>query len=575
MPKTRTLPDLRIRNVLFTERDVIWDLNIFLYRGASSLNARAVQSAISSGELGGPILERLEVIVPIHEYLCGLAAGGEPRVTTQSRIVCLKSFFQFIDRDDLTLTLETLEFCYFAWIDFLVYRTKKRRADVPRNKKGGTGRIQLSSVRSIVSCVSIAFDEVLKRPTKISQRKIIPAEGKRKSAVGVQAEKQNLSDTFEFGHMLQDICDALTTDVIENSILPLEIVLRDGRKFHAACAWQDKSKTRNSNLTVARNRLANIRMEAEIEMFIAQTGLNLAQAFNMELRHFFYSSHLDGYQVKDHKGRRSGAVLFEIFKDYKAHFERYLKWRKRCFPASTRLFPFYATAGHGAGYRFTGYRLRDICKEVGIKFIGPQALRNTRVNWLLRESGSPELTAEMAQHSQKTLLTVYHRPSLQRAITESHNFWIEYDPHPHKARFTSTSEIDSQGPAAGPGSCVGEAKKIRDAPDEAPDPDCMKKSGCLWCNAHRDIDTFKYVWALVTFRHLKLIEISKAPLFIEKSDKPVAARLTLERIDSRIAWFESSTRIREEWVLEARELVLSGEYHEDYADLVNLLEGNQ
>lgn len=72
-----------------------------------------------------------------------------------------------------------------------------------------------------------------------------------------------------------------------------------------------------------------------------------------------------------------------------------------------------------------------------------------------------------------------------------------------------------------------------------------------------------------------MIEISKATLYIQKADKPVAARLTLEKIDSRLKWFEDSNKTRKEWVDEANVLVGAGEYHPDYGDLIDFLEGRR
>lgn len=55
-------------------------------------------------------------------------------------------------------------------------------------------------------------------------------------------------------------------------------------------------------------------------------------------------------------------------------------------------------------------------------------LRNSRVNRLLRRSGDLELTAEMAQHAEQTLLGIYERPSQQRAMGEIMRFWNCADP---------------------------------------------------------------------------------------------------------------------------------------------------
>ncbi len=519
-------------------------------------------------------MERLELVAVLHEHICGLTVAGKSRSGTQSLISVLRAFFQFVDKDGLFLTLETFEKCYLEWAASMVHRIRTSKTSTKRNRIGTIGFSHRSG-HTLASSLGSLIDTIFNRPTSILQHTGLRSIKRRKSAIGVQAEKQSLSDTFEFGHMLQDICDALTIDVITKAPVPFEIKLRTGKSFVVGHPMFDHSIAEGSTISITRHTMANVRIEAELEMFIAQTGINAKQAVDAELRHFFYVSHLDGYQVKDHKSRRGGAVLFEIFKAYKHHFERYLAWRRQFFPTSNRLFPFFSTVGHGHGFRFTGWRLRNICAELEIPFISPRTLRNTRVNWLLRESGSPAVTAEMAQHTKETLIRVYHKPSLQRAIAESNNFWAEYDPHADEAHFASTKDSQSPQPAAGPGSCVGEPQKSGDAPSEVPEPDCMKKGGCLWCKSHRDIDIFEYVWSLATFRHLKMIEISKATLYIQKAEKPVAARLTVEKIDSRLKWFEASSKTRKQWVDEANVLVGADDYHPDYRDLIDFLEGRR
>jgi hypothetical protein len=61
--------------------------------------------------------------------------------------------------------------------------------------------------------------------------------------------------------------------------------------------------------------LVNIRIEAELLVFIAQTGMNLSQAHNLRRTQYSYKSTIDGYEVRDYKERRQGEVLFEIFSD--------------------------------------------------------------------------------------------------------------------------------------------------------------------------------------------------------------------------------------------------------------------
>ncbi|CAG9170831.1 hypothetical protein LMG23994_02018 [Cupriavidus pinatubonensis] len=320
------------------------------------------------------------------------------------------------------------------------------------------------------------------------------------------------------------------------------------------------AETQYHQLLEGRFYLANIRIEAEISMFIAQTGMNSSQALNEELQKFFYISHLDGYEVKDHKNRRRGMVLFQIFKDYKAHFERYLEWRRKLFPDSGKLFPLIGREGTRQERRFNGARIKLICQELGIPYVPPRTLRNTRINWLLRKSADPELTADLAQHTTETLLTVYALPSLQRAMVETVCFWSKADPH-----LVRTESV-------APGDCTGTPKPVEDMPDEAPKPDCIKAAGCLWCQNHRDVDSFDHIWALASFKHLKAIELSKARTPITDKSVP-PSQSAIDRINDKLRWYEQSNETRRDWVSEAQARIEEGDWHPNFAYDILELEG--
>ncbi|MBM9995365.1 site-specific integrase, partial [Pseudomonas aeruginosa] len=95
----------------------------------------------------------------------------------------------------------------------------------------------------------------------------------------------------------------------------------------AARAAHDADRTLRTRFPIV-----NLRIESELLMFIAQTGLNLQQAHTLRVEQFHYTSHLDGYQIRTYKNRREGEVLFEIFASYREWFERYLEWRSEWFP---------------------------------------------------------------------------------------------------------------------------------------------------------------------------------------------------------------------------------------------------
>ncbi|MGF6658221.1 integrase [Paraburkholderia youngii] len=561
MPHTRSglqLPDLSISDVKFGANETPWNLNILLYEGAAATRKNLVAQLIASGALGRPLYDRLELLVKLHEEISGPQGSGGSRETASNQFLYLRMLFAFADHSRLPLTLESVTETYCGWADFLFHRTRIKKGTHTNMQRRKRQSLSMRSAYSYASTVGTLLDRVLVRNTPIIELTRLVYRRQRKTATGVQAEKQNLKDTFVFGHLLQDICDGLPLRVILDEPMPIQLTLRSGSTLSRKGATGYARTEQEVNLG-DRYPFANLRIEAELLMFIAQTGMNLAQASNLELRQFFYVSHLDGYQVKDHKNRRGGAVLFEIFKDYKLHFERYLAWRRSLFPHSDRLFPFIKFLGTREDTKFSGHRIRGICKELNIAFVSPRSLRNTRVNWLLRKSGDPDLTAEMAQHAEETLLKVYDRPSVQRASVETLRFWSKFDPHLAKTQ------------SVAPGDCTGNPKPLLPTSKDGPKPDCRTASGCLWCENHRDVDSLDYVWALTSFQHLKVIELSKARLPKREEDVPPAQR-AIDRIHEKLAWFEQSNECRKKWVHESQALVAEGDFHPNFRGEITELE---
>lgn len=552
-------PDLTFPSIQYGARETPMDLQILLYKGGALTYTKKTKQLIDDGALGEVLAERVELVRRIHEFISGQLAGGGSRQTAKNNLRSLRDFFGWQDSTNTSASIHNVEQVFLSWADSMLLRHRVKKD------------LTMRSAYSMASRIALILDFILERPTTlIAATRLIPPIV-RKSAVSRDSEKELLEGTFAFGHALQDICDGLPRDVVLKAALPLRIKLRTGQHVEQ---WSDFPRRsvdisepprteaflayQNEGTLRTRSPLANLRIEAELLMFIAQTGMNLAQAHQLKLRHFFYASYLDGYQVRDRKNRRGGEVLFEIYRDYKPHFERYLTWRRQLFPESEFLFPFIRMGRIASQH--PQFRLRTICKGLGIRFVPPQTLRNTRVNWLLRRSGDPDQTAEMAQHTKETLLRVYERPSQQRAMAEATHFWSKHDP-----QLLSTT-------AAAPGACDGRPAPQTDLPKDAPSPDCIRPSGCLWCEKHRDVDSQDYVWALASFRHVKVVELAAWPA--PKATQEVhPAQLAIERLSGKLAWFRESNARRRGWVDEALARIDEGDYHLDWRNLVSALEG--
>ncbi|KAK44903.1 hypothetical protein BG58_22275 [Caballeronia jiangsuensis] len=540
----------------FGEQETPWNLNVLLYRGGAGTNIRVGQALIESGALGGPLDDRLPLVQALHQEFSARITSGISKASIAGEIGSVRSMFAFADAENLPMTMATVTASYCHWAAYLVSRTRRRNGAKTKQK---TRALSKSSAYSIGSSVGILLNKILERKTPILELTNIESPKRRKRPIGRQAERQNLADTFAFGHLLTDICDALTIKTVKDASLPLTISLRSG--LQVALKEPDTWRQMDQTLGLGgRYVLVNCRIQAELCMFIGQTSMNITQAQNLPLRRFFYAGHIDGYQVKDHKNRRHGPVLFEIFKDYKPHFERYLEWRRTIFKDSDLLFPLIHRQGTLPTTEFMPRVLRQLCEQANVAYVVPRQLRGTRVNWLLRRTSDADTTSELVQNTKEVLLNIYHRPSEQRAMGEVIRFWNKVDPS-----IASTE-------AVAPGGCDGAKPELNtNTPRGAPAPDCRRPSGCLWCSNHRDIDTLDYVWALVSFKHLKIIELSRGPVPKAGDDAP-PAELVVARIDEKLRGLAESNELRRAWVVEAETRIAEGDFHVSFSDEMQELE---
>lgn len=549
-----------------------WDLYPLLYRGGAGARVNKVSLQISQGQFGKLLPERVELVTRLHDLLAGDLSGGGSRFSAQNKILALRQLFAWGDSEGERLSHETIEGNFVRWCDHLLHRYRVNRS------------ISEGTLYDFTRLVATMLDRVLGRESSmIRSTRIRKPRGKGKIRTS-QAEKQNLQVTFDFGYFLADICNELTLKVTKGT-LPVRIPLRSGQVLEQWSGLQRPHKaearrarpqtqaqvktslavrnTRNQDSTIrTRYPLVNLRIEAEMMMFIAQTGVNLQQAHTLRLEQFHYTSHLDGYQVRAYKNRRNGEVLFEIYANYRYWFERYLAWLAGWFSSQPEglLFPLVRSRGRNTEEAPQFTMLDRVCRELGIPMVRPKKLRGVRINWLLRETQSPEQIAELAQHSVETLISVYADPHPQLAMVEVTRFHQQTDP--------------SISPPA-PGQCVsGNPEPMQDIPQEAPRPDCITAAGCLFCTQHRDIESDDHVWSLTSLRYLKSIELAGySPPKPGKNIAMVHPALTVvDRLSAKLRFFEESSAVRKLWVEEARARIKEGEYHPAWDGFIRLAE---
>ncbi|EJL81201.1 phage integrase family protein [Herbaspirillum sp. CF444] len=551
-----------------------WDLCPLLYRGGAGEKVKKALQKIKQGHLGDVIPERVELVSQLHEILVGDLIGGGSRFSANNKIVALRSFFTWCDERQEHLSLETVTNVFIHWADHLLHRHRVE------------SYLTQASLYDLVRLTATMFDRVLGRESSlIKSTRIRKPIGKGRSQT-TKSDNQNLKNTFDFGHVLADICNGLTWEATTGA-LPVCITLRTGQvlKQWSGLTNLDKPTTRikkppsigenkksearraawNQDLRLStRSPLLNLRIESELLMFIAQTGMNLQQAHTLRVEQFHYTSHLDGYQVRSYKNRRNGEVLFEIYANYRDWFERYLAWRAQWFPDESDglLFPLVRTGGRIKEAAPQFVNLVRVCKTIGVQIIRPGKLRKTRINWLLRESQNPEQVAELAQHTMETLIRVYVDPHPQIAMVEITRFHQQTDP-----------SISSPAP----GRCVAAIPEvIHEIPQSAPRPDCINAAGCLFCTQHRDIESEDHVWSLTSLSHLKSLELAlyRPPIADSQAASRHPALITIERLTAKLKFFEESSHGRKRWVDEARARIAEGEYHPAWDGFIRLAELN-
>jgi integrase len=567
------IPDLTFPMVKYGAIETPWDLRVLLYKGGAKGNSKAVFNEIAQNKMGRPIHARMELVTKIYAELTARLVGGGAKASASSNIKAIRAFFSWADEFDQQLSIEEVEDSYRHWSDYLLERV---RAKIIKNITAYHKAILISSILDVV----LDRSQPLIFTTRLSVKK------RSTRAMSVVGDKQSLTDTFRFGHLCLDVIKSLSYEAIFGS-LPVKIQFRDGREIEHWSGLRDPAKlvafqpgyknkfqiekvkrlraNWEADLTLnSRHPLINLRILAEMMVFIGQTGMNLAQAHNLTINQYSYRSTSDGYDVRTYKNRRKGEVLFSIYNEYRELFEKYLAWRKKVFgETSNRLFPFIRKLGALETSIFDFKVLRYVCKIMGITFVSPQKLRNTRVNWLLRQSRAPDQTAEQAQHMKQTLLQVYEKPSLQVAQVEIIEFWKKNDPR----------LIGMEVACPAPGSCNGVPTSILELPSETPKPDCSNPSGCLFCSHHRDVDSEDYVWSTASMRHLNVTILPRFhPPAKTNPDSARHVQMVIDVLTAKLKWFRDSNATRKSWVEEAQEKLNEGHFHIHWRHLIESAE---
>lgn len=572
-----TIPDLRIRSIPIGPRDYGYDLKRFLYRGAGAIKTPYVDDRIAKGDFGSPLIERLKLLESIHAQIEDVPLSIHSKIQLYTTI---SFFIKWVDRQSINthLTIETATDLFLGYAEHL-----KLRVRIEKNMKW-------TSAYTMLRVLSRILGPVIDPSAQGAHRALCDLAGirQRKSSKlsrGIQADKQRLDHTFQFGSFLGNICSTLTSEVLRGP-LPIHVAVTDSEQTLSLAPKRfdfdldinqiqhKQSRERALKLRAAlplnvdakdvRSSLINLRIRAEMLIFIAQTSMNLWQAKDLPRTEYRWQVNDENYIVKAvYKARRQGVAKFLVFRSYREHFTRYISWLDELglSEEDDRLFPILYHSNIPAAYKPPSFdTLRRHCMELGIPFFTPRELRRTRVNWLLRRSRDPDLTAELAVHTKETLLRIYEEGDLQSASQEIGAYYSKTDPSLRQQRDSPVCLKGSDSP-----------HPTQDIPKEAPQPDCTTPEGCLWCEHLRDVLAPDYCWRLASHRHLKSMEVA---FFHPNAIKTIhPGYLVIDRLNMKLKAIAERSEACAGWVKDAEDQIRESDFHPEWANLIEIIEG--
>lgn len=569
--------DLTIKGLRMGTHETIWDLKVLLYKNASSVRRDKVIAIIDNGEFGDVLQERVSLITKLHNFLTGQIVSGASHITIKTYLRHFWSFVSWLESENITFTEDTIVSRFNIWTEHLIDRSYNKR-----NLKHFTAYKTASTTANILArTLSLPGSKpghTLMLNTRLSRP------NKTKKTLGTQADKQNLSSTFDFGKILTKICHCLDLDTVRGS-LPIKVALEADKVITIAgnLLYPDLDVETIEHPVIKRNAIAkrqtlaegislfennkrsnilNIRIGAELLIFLAQTGMNLRQAASLRSGDFRWKTNGEDYDVfRVYKERRHGEAIFSCYNSYRDHLQTYLKWLNDTGlkKLDDRLFPLLSRGMiRSEATSINLSSIKNLFKKHGLNYFTPSDLRKTRVNWLIRHTDDLALTAGQMGHTPAVLVQDYLRPHHQRATSEIISFHNNYLP--------------SKLPP-GPGVCVGQAnpQKITSVTDEAPVPDCISPEGCIFCTHHKDIMSQDYCWKLAS--HIRLKNLELGGYKPSKKNYTHPACLVIDRLNLKLDAIAKSSAIRELWVIEARDSIRAGHYHAQWSGFINLLEG--
>jgi hypothetical protein len=483
----------------------------------------------------------------LKSHLEGLLESGISSRTLRTNIIALKAFIRFLDKANNELcSVEDLTHSLFAYSELLLTRVNLKEIK------------NMTAYDAIARCAALLNGAVEDFKFDVAHTRV-KKEKKSRRALGREAEKVMLTEAAKLANFCFELTKNFKASSLTTGMLPIYVKAND-KLINFTPARVETAKVSQDFSQTAAYMAFNFRVVAEVFIFLGMTLQNQAPTYNLKRVKFNYKPLGDNYEVREYKHRRGGEVLFKIPKPYRSHFEDYLLFIDNYAPKSKWLFPYLEKyKGFKKRTDQNTSRFKSLCSRYDVPWIKPSAFRSIGENILLRLSSDEQTAADYANHAIATFRDSYELPSLQRAMVEVTRFWNESDPL-NKSGLT-VSLFNSP--------CDGVPTLIEEDMGMLPKPDCISPTGCIGCSHYRDEESLEYVWGLLSFKYLKIIEASS---YISEEQKP--SNIVIDWVNNKVQWFKTSNnKLHREWVAESEKRIEEGDYHPSWSRKIEKYEG--
>jgi hypothetical protein len=542
------------------ERKAHLDLTYFLYKGGANLHRPEAERRLLARTLGRRIARRIPFVNACYQVMSDRWEDSASFASMESDYSALSAFFEFSDGRDIDVTPDNAKETFLAWRrDLSGGRTDGDLASGAYSNLSKAGRIIALALGThtrdfLASCNVFKPSGGFEAKKQIDLLKAPPMVADLKNIV------TSLTPQTIFGRLPLAIKFTAPDETYEHysGLWSAEKFTKD-RKYRDR--WEERitQERRESSLEdtsiYRRFPLINLRCSAEFLLFVAGSGMNMAQVIKLPLLDYRFQLFDDQYQVSGFKVRGEVEVEFAILRDYKPYFESWLKFRREMYPEDSLshsqhslLFPTIVMAKPNSS-KFNYFNVRDLLQKMGRSFVPPQDLRQVKANFFARTSDGREVEPVALQHSQKTFARHYDKTAHPKASRELTAYF----------KTIPNSKLLLLSAIKGSCSSGGAPEKLEIQDESAPEPDCLNPSGCLFCKNHKGISSLDYVWGLLSFRELKSDELSS----YKRAASELVAEIetVLERIQQLLDAFSSQNKKQREWHELAYEKIRSGNYH--------------